>query len=173
MKMILMSDKQHAALMAAIKADGSLEGEILAHSTSVNHVLSWRAQLAMMVLRGTADVPDARKPELPIRKFEFIRYGYDSKARRKNVLYTIKDENKGVIYYGVTRCDLRHDKFDKSEGVRIAKERAQHAQKIGHNVVTRYRFCNSERGPHHTAPMYGVARADGIKDLLEWFDGIG
>jgi hypothetical protein len=174
MKMILIEDKVYAKLLAEIKADKGLQGELASkQGVACHESLSWAATLAKMVLGGTVSVPDVRKPELPIRKMEFIRYGYDAQGRKKNVLYTIKDETQGVIYYGVSRCDLRYDQFKRDEGVEMAKKRAKSAQSIGHNVVPRFKFLNHKTDSHKTAPMYGVARGDAVHELLEWFDDIG
>lgn len=166
MKMLLMTDSQYEELRYKIAADTQVTS-LAQQYQGCNYTESqpWELQIARMLLGGviTVDGKDPKAEKLANKarnKMETTRYGYNDKGQRKNVLFTIRDDNKGVIYFGVSRCDLTCDKFDKDAGIKIAKERALRAQSAQ---------CSSG----DDVPLYGVAIASRAKFLVEWFDKIG
>lgn len=164
MRVITFTDKQYEDLRNEILKDQAAKLEFAAqgmrHGDVVNSV-GWRGTLITSFLYGAVHVPsNPPKVSDPILKREFIRYGHDQKGRRKNVLVTFRDESKGLIYFGVSRCDLSCDKFDREEGIRLARARAEYAQK------------NSGYSYYWSGDLFGAAKAECIKELLDWFDEI-
>ncbi len=57
------------------------------------------------------------------QQIRYSRFGREEIP--KNTLFTIRDENN--VYFGISRCNLKHDRCVKKEGIKFAKEKAQKA----------------------------------------------
>ena len=89
---------------------------------------------------------------------EMVRYGKDKNGQRKSALWTVRKD--GYVYWGVSRCRLSTDKFNKVLGMEIAKGRALKALALV-----------QEGNPMHNNHM-GVVAIDNIKEFLTWFKSI-
>ena len=105
-----------------------------------------------------------------MEKKEMIRYGRVSGRTPKNTLYTFREE--GLIYFGISRCDLNNDNFERNKGKVIAEQRALKAkeettaidpdvQNVYNNIV-----CTADNG------LRGVVRVENVKVLLDHFNNI-
>jgi cysteinyl-tRNA synthetase len=90
-----------------------------------------------------------------------VRYGYNEWAQRKNVLFTFRADD--LIFYGISQCKLRTDKFDKELGRHIAKERAKKAYQD---------FINWKSESVTPYSNYGHIEQADIKKLLNYFDNV-
>lgn len=88
-----------------------------------------------------------------------IRYSRDENRIPKNTLATIRDGS--IIYYGISRCNTKLDKFDKQEGAERATIRVRTAFDLLSGLES---TKNSE--------LAGCVHEDDIKDLLEYFNNI-
>lgn len=100
-----------------------------------------------------------------------IRLGEDYEMRKlqamnkvpKNTLVTIREGD--LVYFGIARCNVNLDIFRKTLGTEIAARRCNLA-KDEFNDVTGEAFTL------HRSGLRGVAKVDGIKSLLQYFDNI-
>ena len=167
MKMLLMTDAEYQSIVNEIKSDISLK-DVVEHIQGVhcNDSKPWDLKIAQMLLNGAISVADRiadTKPSIASHKTR-IRYGYDSKCQRRNVLYTIKDEDKGLVYFGISRCDIKFDKFNREKGIELAKLRAEAVAAKGYNCGL-FRPNGSKRFVAN-----GAVWAGDIKGLITWFD---
>lgn len=99
---------------------------------------------------------------LGITANERVRYAKDTKGK-KAVLFTRKLGN-GAIYWGIARCNrTAGDKFDRDEGIALAKRRATDAQKFGKNAKLSNFMSFAEDG------LAGYTTEAEVLDLLEYF----
>jgi len=93
-----------------------------------------------------------------------IRYYRDVYRKPVATLYTIRENEH--IYFGISKCNIKHDSFTKEMGVRVAKNRSLLAVEMFENVeVTDGQALIEQR------KMYGRWPADAIVDLLKYFEG--
>jgi hypothetical protein len=91
-----------------------------------------------------------------------VRYGRQD-GKPKNTLYTIRRGD--VIYFGIARCDPRHDQFRKDAGKHIACERALLAvDEVGESEV-------SDFDPHRSG-LRGACTREAVVKMLRYFDHI-
>lgn len=96
------------------------------------------------------------------QEITMIRYGRVNGAP-KNVLYTIRKGN--AIYFGISRCNVRHDSFRKVNGKLIASERAALAKvEAGKSVVSDFVI--------HRSGLRGVCNKAQVIEMLKYFDDI-
>lgn len=98
---------------------------------------------------------------------EMIRYGRVNGRKPKNTLYTFRED--GLIYFGISRCDLTTDNFERLKGSNIAKLRALKAKEelLAQNQNTKNDLIHTD-----DKGLRGVVGIENIKVLLEHFDKI-
>lgn len=107
-----------------------------------------------------------------MEKKEMIRYGRVSGRKPKNTLYTFREN--GLIYFGISRCDLSTDHFERSKGLVIAKSRALKAKEemsIDPPSISEY---NNENKVviRDAVGLRGVVKVENVKVLLDHFNSI-
>ena len=81
-----------------------------------------------------------------------VRYSRLEDRCPKNTLVTYRNEN--LVYFGISRCHSKNDRFSKELGKDLAETRAQLAMSI------------------HRSGLRGVAKVDEVKQLLTYFQNI-
>jgi len=66
------------------------------------------------------------------KKGERIRFSKNPKRPRKCTLFTVRKDKH--IYFGISKWNMKSDKYDKAEGVKQARERAYAATNAPANV---------------------------------------
>lgn len=101
-----------------------------------------------------------------------IRYGRVSGRKPKNTLYTFRED--GLIYFGISRCDLSTDHFERSKGLTIAKSRALKAkEELSLDPSSMSEYNNDNKVVVRDAVgLRGVVRVENVKVLLDHFNGI-
>lgn len=102
---------------------------------------------------------------------EMVRYSKIDNGQKKNVLFTFRKNDS--VFFGVARCRLQVDKFDKELGLTIAKGRALKAlellEKQGSFLLKdqdQIEFVGSIR---EAEPTKGFVKLENIKSLIAWF----
>lgn len=91
-----------------------------------------------------------------------VRYGRVNGVP-KNCLYTIRKGD--IIYFGIARCNNKHDCFRKDNGKLIASERAVLAvEELGNSLV-------SDFAPHRLG-LRGACPKSAVIKMLQYFDNI-
>jgi hypothetical protein len=92
-----------------------------------------------------------------------VRYGRTTDGAPKNVLFTIRRGE--TIYFGISRCNTKHDSFRKAKGKLIASERASlAAEEVSDQEV-------SDFAPHDSG-LRGVCTKEKVVQMLQYFDDI-
>jgi hypothetical protein len=91
-----------------------------------------------------------------------VRYGRTN-GKPKNTLYTIRQS--GMIYFGISRCNAKHDQFRKEAGKHIASERAVLAvDEMSELPVSDFVV--------HKNGLRGACPAESVVDMLQYFDNV-
>jgi len=87
------------------------------------------------------------------------RYNGPTKNKRKNCLITIRRGD--YIYFGIARCNLKADKYERDKGYNIAMDRALDAMDNEPRGVSSY---------VDTHGVYGKYRDKDAKNLIRYFE---
>jgi hypothetical protein len=91
-----------------------------------------------------------------------VRYGRQD-GKPKNTLYTIRKND--TIYFGISRCNAKHDQFRKEAGKHIASERALLAvDEFAADQVSDFTLYQNG--------LRGVCPTEKVIEMLQYFDNI-
>jgi len=97
-----------------------------------------------------------------------VRYSrLDEKRSPKNTLYTFQDGEN--LYFGIARCNVKLDTFERSIGTRIAEERARRALET--NIPNSVYYPRGALTLHHSGLRGRVNRTE-VKELIEYFRSV-
>jgi len=100
---------------------------------------------------------------------EMVRYTKTENGQRKNTLFTFR--NGDNVFFGVSRCRLGTDKFNRELGLHIAKERSLKALKAEQEgeqfIVNDHVSFLSKSGEE--SPTKGKVSLKNIQSLITWF----
>ena len=92
-----------------------------------------------------------------------VRYSRLEDRCPKNTLVTYRNEN--LVYFGISRCHSKNDRFSKELGKDLAETRAQLALNEAGNI-------EESNMSIHRSGLRGVAKVDEVKQLLTYFQNI-
>lgn len=99
---------------------------------------------------------------------EKVRFGKTKAGHRKNTLVTVRVNDD--IYFGISRCRIsgsNTDKFDKDEGLKLARLRASNA--IDNSKCE----FDADKGLSlHRSGMFGRVDISSVKSLINYFKTI-
>ena len=97
----------------------------------------------------------------------FIRYASTENGNR-NTLYVCVPEEGEELYFGIARCNAKHDNFEKRKGRMIARNRAIKA--LSENIVVKDAeeefYVSSNNG------LYGCASKEHLGKVFKYFYGL-
>jgi hypothetical protein len=88
-----------------------------------------------------------------------VRYNHD-KHGRKDTLYTVKLGDN--VFFGIAKLNAKADKFNKEEGIKLAKKRCEEALDRSFTLILDF----------STKQLMGLTHVSRVKDLLRYFDGL-
>lgn len=98
---------------------------------------------------------------------EKVRFGRIEDTREpKNTLVTVRKDDQ--IYFGISRCRITHDKFNKEEGLKLARLRANVAIADPKGKWT----IDDKDFRLHSSGLFGSVNINAVGELLDYFNNI-